>query len=390
MQDIFERLAITVDKKADEWQLTGPSWRVDLEIEEDAIEEIARVHGLENIPSSTFERAPFPVDRVRISKRAFDEKLRASLISIGFSECVSTPIISAKEAELFGGPAVEVMNPLTVELERMRTSILPNLLDVARRNERFNAPGQRFFEMGSVFRYHEKPQTVANVEERGEFGFLIKDVVEEKNAFNAKELKADIYLARAACEHILKSLHVDVTVQTATADLKAGNWQKAGQFLDASETLVFLYGKQVIAVVGKVSPAIEKAYDLRSGAYAGLFDYDLLYSAAVKAVTEGFTVKPLAKYPSVERDMAFTIKSDVLAAQLTDEVRASLPKEFVQGVRIFDLFESKEMKQRGERSLAVRIQLRSTERTLEDEEVERIVAGVVSTIETKFGAKLRA
>lgn len=391
MEHIFDRLDMTIDKKSSgEWKLTGPSWRVDLEIEEDAIEEVARVHGLQNIPPSTFERAPFPTERDRISKRAFDEKLRSQFVAIGFSECVSTPIISAKEAELFGGPAVEVMNPLTVELERMRPGILPNLLDAARRNERFQAAGQRFFEMGSVFRYQEKQQQVAYVEERNEIGFLLKDIIEDKNVYNAKELTADIYLARSVCEHILKSFQVEGTIQVLTSDLQLGRWQKAHEYFDALETLVVLNGKQVLALIGRVHANVEKAYDLRSAVYAGLIDYDLLHSAARKAMTEGFTVKPLAKYPSVERDMAFTIKSEVLAGQLLAEVQASLPKEFVEGVRLFDMFESKEMKQRGERSLAVRVKLRSPERTLEDEEVERIVAGVVSTIETKFGAKLRA
>jgi phenylalanyl-tRNA synthetase beta chain len=391
MEDIFRRLDIIIDKTdAKEWKLTGPSWRVDLEIEEDAIEEIARVHGLENIPSSTFERAPFPTDRDRISKRMFDEQLRSNLIAIGFSECVSTPIISAKEADLFGGPAVEVMNPLTVELERMRPSILPNLLDAARRNERFQAAGQKLFEMGSVFRYADKAQQVGNVEERGEIGFLIKDIVAEKNVFNTKELRADIYLARSVCEHLLKSFHVDVTIAVLSPSQQLGMWQKATQYFEGSEALAVLHGKNVLAIIGKVHSTVEKAYDLRSPAYVGLVDYELLHTAARKAATEGFTVKPLAKYPAVERDMAFTIKSEVLAAQLVDEVRASLPKEFVEGVGIFDMFESKEMKQRGERSLAVRIKLRSQERTLEDEEVERIVSGVVNTIETKFGAKLRA
>lgn len=391
MEDVFNRLDITTSKNnKDEWLLTSPSWRVDLEIEEDAIEEVARVYGLENIPSSTFERAPFPDERDRLSKRMFDERLRAHFIALGFSECLSMPIVAAKEAALFGDDTVEVMNPLTVELERMRPHILPNLLDAARRNERFSAAGQKLFEMGNIFRYQKAAQLVGNVDERGEIGFLIKDIVEEKNVYNTKELTADIFLARGVCEHILKSFKLDVQFSVLSDGMKLGRWQKAATSLDPNETLIAMIGKSPLAIIGKISVNVQKLYDLRSPAYAGLIDYDALHEAARAKLSMGFEVKPLAKFPAVERDMAFTIKSEVLAGQLADEVRASLPKEFAEGVRIFDLFESKEMKQSGGRSLAVRIKLRSFERTLEDEEVERIVAGVVNNVEKKFGAKLRA
>ncbi|MFI5264500.1 MAG: phenylalanine--tRNA ligase subunit beta, partial [Candidatus Kapaibacterium sp.] len=151
MESIFSSLEIGISKSSASWQLTSPTWRVDLEQEVDAVEEIARVIGYDALPISEADRIPMMKVRDVLPKRSFDSMVQSHLVSLGFSECLSTPMLPQKQAEMFHSSPVEVMNPLTVELERMRPSIIPTLLDISRRNERYGAGGQRLFEMGNVF-----------------------------------------------------------------------------------------------------------------------------------------------------------------------------------------------------------------------------------------------
>jgi phenylalanyl-tRNA synthetase beta chain len=338
-----------------------------------------------------FERATLDKERDAFSLRAFDSLLRGYLVGIGFSECLSTPMYQRKEAEVFHPEPVEVMNPLTVELEVMRTSIVPNLLHVARRNERFGAKGQRIFEIGNVFAYDPKPQRVANIAERTELAFILKDVQEEKSPYNSKELSADIYMLRGVVEQIVSRLGlIGLASQELENKGSIGKWVNLGSYFEPGSGLSFSIGKNVVAIGGEVHHALCKDYDLRSGAFAAILDYGLLHSLAKAEREKPRAMKPLPKFPSVERDMALILPAGVTAQKLLDEVTAVLPKEMTEDVRLFDEFQSKEMKAAGERSLGVRMVLRSAEKTLEDEEVERITREVVSTIEKNLHARLRS
>ncbi len=387
---IFSSLKIGVKKEQPAWQLTSPSWRVDLEQEVDAIEEIARVIGYDSLPVNNTDRIPMFKNRNVLPKRQFDSLLRSELIALGFFECISTPMLSHGQAEIFHTSPIEVMNPLTVDLERMRPSILPNLLDIARRNERYGASGQRLFEIGSVFQYADTPQMVAHTSERMELALLIKDDLDEKNPYNTKELKADIFSLRAIVEQVFHRSGISVEVSSLSESQSVGNWSNAKKYFDADETLVFKSGKTLLAIAGKFDSSIQKEYDLRTAAFAAVIDYDKIYSLAKEKRLKPPAVTSLPRFPVVERDIALILPKSIVAAKLIDEARAIVPKELCEDVRIFDEFQSKEMKTASERSLGVRIMLRATDRTLEDEEVDLLIRKIVEALVSKFSARLRS
>lgn len=389
MEKIFSSLGIGVKSSKTAWELTSPSWRVDLEQEVDAIEEIARIIGYDNLPVSYNDRIPMSKGRDVLPKKKFDTLIRTHLVSLGFSECVSTPMLPDKQAKMFHPASVEVMNPLTVELERMRPSILPNLLDIARRNERYGASGQRLFEAGSVFNYSDTAGLVAHVSERQEIALLVKDNLEEKNPYNSKEQKADIYSMRVVAQQILYRWGIAATI-TPLQESSVGNWVNAKKYFDEAQTLSFTIGKTVIALAGKLHSSIQNEYELRSEAFVAVLDYEKIHSLAKERSMNPPAVSALPRFPSVERDIALILSKNIPAAKLIEEVSALIPKEVYEDVRIFDEFESKEMKAVSERSLGVRLELRASERTLEDAEVEAIVKKIVETLGTKFSARLRS
>jgi phenylalanyl-tRNA synthetase beta chain len=381
IENIFSSLKIGVTKSPASWELTSPSWRVDLEQEVDAIEEIARVIGYDSLPVSSEDRIPMTKVRDVLPKRTFDSDVRAALIALGFSECISTPMLAQKQAEIFHAHPVEVMNPLTVELERMRSSILPNLLDIARRNERFGASGQRIFEIGNIFHYADTTQKIGKIAERSELGILIKDDLEEKNPYNAKEVKADIFFMRSVVALTLSRLGVSYEVSPET---------KGEKYFEANETIVFKSGSAIIAVAGKLSALVQNEYDLRTEAFAAVIDYDKIYALAKERAMHPPSIAPLPKYPAVERDIAFVLQKHITTATLIAEVEKLIPKELRQHVRIFDEFQSKEMKGASERSLGVRMTLRAQDRTLEDPEVDAIVNTIIETLQKNLSARLRS
>jgi phenylalanyl-tRNA synthetase beta chain len=390
-EKILASVGLAIKKNsADSWELTSPSHRVDLAIEADAIEEIARIEGYDNIPTSMFERATLDRERDAFSSRSFNTMLRQYLVGLGFTECLSTPMLETSEAKVFHPEPVEVMNPLTTELEVMRTSVMANLLQIARRNERYGAKGQRIFEIGNVFNYDKKPQLIANVSERTELSILIGGIQEEKSPYNTKDILADIFLLRSATEQVISRFGLQNIQATELDSDTAGKWVNISSYLEPGTAIVFSIGKEVIAIAGEIGSALRKSYDLHSIAFAAAIDYDVLYRLAKAEREKPRAMKPLPRYPAVERDIALILPQGVTARKLLDEVSSVLPKELAEDVRLFDEFQSKEMKAAGERSLGVRMVLRSAERTLEDEEVERITREVVSTIEMNLHARLRS
>ncbi|MEP7234938.1 MAG: phenylalanine--tRNA ligase subunit beta [Ignavibacteriota bacterium] len=390
IEKIFSSLTIGVKKSKDAWELTSPSWRVDLEQEVDAIEEIARVIGYDALPVSETDRIPMFKKREVLPKRSFDSIIRNELIALGFSECISTPMLPAKQAEIFCAMPVEVMNPLTVELERMRPSILPNLLDIARRNERYGASSQRIFEVGTVFSYSDTSQTVAHISERCELAILLKDEIEQKNPYNSAPVRADIFLLRTVVGQLLQRAGIEVEVTAVPADSSFGIWIDADNYFDRNEMLLFKRGKQLLAIAGKIHPSVQTEFDLRSHSYAAVIDYDLAHNMAKEKVQKPPAIKPLPKFPATERDIALILPKNITAASLLDEVRVLLPKEIGEDVRLFDEFESKEMKASSERSLCVRIVLRAADRTLEDAEIDSAVEKIVAALSQKMAARLRS
>ncbi len=373
------------------WQITVPSWRVDMSIEVDAIEEIARIVGYDNLPISSEDRVPMRRERDVLSKLEFDQIVRSELIAMGCSECVSTPMLSVAVAEQFHSKAVEVMNPLNVGLERMRTSIIANLLDVARRNERHSASGQRLFELGSVFHYSSKSETIGTVAQHQEISILLKDALEEKTIYNIKEQQADIFALRGVLEQLIRRTGIvkfETVVLTQVKEL--GDWSSSSQYLEQTEALGMLVGKELVAIAGKLSSSVVKLFDLRSAPYVASISYDTLHRLAREAKFQERTIKVLPKYPSLDRDIAVIVDRSVTAAQMLETIRIAVPKELLEHLRMFDVFESKEMKAEGKRSLAARLTLRSNERTLEDAEIDSIISSAVQQLSKQVGAVIRA
>jgi phenylalanyl-tRNA synthetase beta chain len=382
MHTVLEKLGVGINgANADEWILEAPSYRHDLAIEEDAIEEVARVIGYDELPTSAHEPTSLPMKGEPLSRREFDQLVRSTLLAIGFNEALSTPLVSGKEADAFGIKPVVVINPLNVEMDRMRPSLAINLLDAARRNERFGQHSQRMFEIGSVFSYSDADQLLGRVKEGWQLGIMMAGVQEAKSAYNAGDTRADIYLLNGVVGHLLRRLGLR---QASTVPMSES------AVFESGIAMAIHHGSAALGSFGKVNASFAKQYDLRGDTYLALIDHDALYAATRERYAKPTPVKALPKYPAVERDIALVLDHTIKAQQLVQTAQKLVNKELLEASYIFDEFRSPEMKQKGERSLALRFRFRSPERTLEEAEIDTMMNNVVEGLQKELNAKLRS
>lgn len=381
MEKVLTDLNIRIVKTDAGWELEAPTYRVDLNIEEDAIEEVARIVGYDVLPIS--EHAPVSLGATHdpLPVRTFDELVRSTLLSLGFNEAVSTPIVSKADSELFSDKPVALINPLNVEMDRMRSSIAINLLDAARRNERFGATGQRIFEIGNVFEYDEAPQLLGHVRERAQIALIVSGIQEAKSPYNSADQKADLLQLAGVLRTLASRLGLRESRVTAAVGHSAF---ESGLALD-----LIVAGKQ-IGSLGKISQKLGKAFDLRQDCFIALLDHKELYMLALHTRKNPSAMKPLPKYPAVERDLALVLDHSVRAQDLLDKAIGFVDKKLLESSSIFDEFRSPEMKKAGERSLGIRLRFRSAERTLEEQEIDEVMKKVVEGLGKEMNARLRS
>ena len=345
-----------------------PSWRADVRIEADIAEEVMRMYGIDNIPSSA--RAMMSIggtqlpDHLRAGGRhghAQRERIRTAFVARGYVDCV-TNVLGSPDDAIDASTAVRLKNALGQEFSMMRSSLVPSLLKVASHNMRHGAQTIRIMEFGSVFRKDERSEF--GIEQREMLGLLICGSAEQHWSSRQREL--DVF-----------DLIGDLGVLSADVTSRPLAEPPAPFSINSVEVLV---AGVVIGIAGQLSPDICSA--------AGI---DVTVMAATVDVRQMPVVKPRYKpfpaYPAIERDIAFVLPETVHAADVMNLARQS-GGSIVELVSVFDVFSGGSLEQ-GQKSLGLRVRFRSYERTLKDEEVEASVTTIVHSAASTLQARVR-
>lgn len=352
--------------------VSPPSWRPDLTGEHDLVEEVARVHGYDAIPTVSLPRQPMPKPVLTPEQRrqAF---VRRTLAARGMIEAVTWSFLSSAQASLFGGGAKEIhlANPISADLDCMRPSVLPNLLAAAGRNADRGMKDVVLFEVGPQFagdRPEDQRPVVAGVR-TGRSG--PRHWAETPRPVDAFDAKADAVAAIAAAGGPVETLQVGKD---------APSWYHPGR----SGTLKL--GNKTLAAFGEIHPAVLKAMNLK-GSFVG---FEVFFDALPPIKAKATKAKPLLKVASLlplERDFAFIVDQAVTADSVLRAAR-NADKALIVGASAFDLYEGTGLPE-GKKSLAISVLLQPTEKTLTDAEIEAISAKVVSAVAKATGAILR-
>ncbi|BAI98291.1 phenylalanine--tRNA ligase beta subunit [Sphingobium sp. TA15] len=350
------------------WTVTVPSWRRDVDGWPDIVEEVVRIVGLDQVPSTPLPRAPGVAKPTATPEQAVERRVRRTAAARGLAEAINWSFISEKEAAAVGGGAWTLANPISEDLKVMRPSLLPGLLSATRRNADRGAASVRLFELGRRYLADRERATV---------GFVLAG---EKVARGWQTGKAQPFSAFDAKSEVIALL--------AAAGAPVANLQSFGEASGAyhpgQSGTMRLGPKTVLAEFGVLHPSLAKQFGLTGTVVAG----EVFLDAIPAKRASGFMRAPYAPpaLQAVKRDFAFVIDEAVEAETLVRAVRNADKKAIVEA-RLFDMFVGPGVEE-GKKSLAIEITLQPGEKSFSQEELDTISAAVVKAAE-KLGGTLR-
>lgn len=367
--DILERLGCKVSFANDTWQAVAPSWRFDMEIEEDLVEEVARVYGYNNIPN-----VPVKADLIMTSHREANlplKRVKTMLVDRGYQEAITYSFVDPKVQALLH-PAEEALilpSPISVEMSAMRLSLWSGLLSAVVYNQNRQQSRVRLFETGLRF----VPDTAANLGIRQDVmlaGVIAGNRYEEH--WNLERQVVDFYDLKGDLEAIL-----DLTGKLDDVQFKA---ETNPALHPGQSAAIYLAGKRV-GFIGVVHPDLERKLDLNGRTVVFEIEWEALAERRIPQARE------VSRYPANRRDIAVVVAENVPAEDILAECKKVGVNQVV-GVNLFDVYRGKGVAE-GYKSLAISLILQDTSRTLEEEEIAATVAKCVEALKERFQASLR-
>lgn len=375
--DIFTRLGLEFTRGEGTFLVTAPSYRFDIEIEEDLIEEVARVYGFENIPANPPVAPSAMLIEPEDTRSLF--AIRHQLADLGYQEVVNMSFVeSAWEQDFAGNDApIRLQNPIASQLSVMRSSLIGSLVANVRYNINRKAGRVRAFEVGAVFKRNSEvqdgPLAVAGYEQPKRVAAIAYGPALDEQ-WGQPTRAVDFFDVKADLEALFAPRQLRFTKAEHPA-LHPGRC-----------ATVELDGKQ-IGLIGELHPRWLQKYDLPQAPVLFEVDAEALRQRKVPAYTE------ISKFPGATRDLALVVKQDVPAQLVIDafhaEIAANPAGKIVQAVVLFDEYRGKGL-ETDEKSLAFRFSLQDTQSTLQDEAVDAIMAAVAESASKKLSARLRA
>jgi len=378
MVEILESLGFAIEEKgAEVYTATVPSWRNDCTYMEDLSEEVSRIYGFDNI-LSTSPRGSIMQGR-QSDRQNFIDKIKHVLASLGMTEELSFSFTSTEMFDKMQVPAdsplrqaIPIMNPLTDDAPLVRTSLLTSIMENAVRNFARKNTDIRLFDVAPVF----FPKALPVTELPDEVIKLTGLITGRRHPFgwNQGNEMVDFYDMKGIVEELFQALSI------------AGYTVEAGEHfaLHPGKTALFKKGREVIATVGELHPAVAANFGIKQKVY--LFEMDV--ETLMKYTAKNFHYESLPKYPAIARDLAIVVDETVAEG----EIKAVIEKnggKFFCGVTLFDVYTGEHVAE-GKKSLAFNLKFQSKDKTLTDEEADAGFNSILKAVEAKFHAELRA
>ena len=359
MAEYLGRLEIKVEIRGCDMEVTPPSFRGDLAIEEDYAEEVARLHGYDNIPSRMV--ATGATGGKLAPTLALEAEARKILLACGLDEALNFSLEGPEEMKLAGFPpdhplcqAVILKNPKVEEHSRLRTSMIPTMLGLLTNNWRRGLREVRTFEVGRIYLPHAGE---ALADERLTVGIAL---MTGPHVPGWGKERIDFYALKGAVESLFDSLGLE---GVAYAPLEHPSFAP-GRAAQA------LLGDKVLAVMGEVRASVLAYHDLPKDTFLAEIDLESLLSMERKDAA----YKPISRLPAIQRDLALLVPRNCPAEKVEAALRAQ-GGELLESLALFDVYEGKSLAA-GYRSLAYALTFRAAERTLTETEIEELIANM--------------
>ena len=366
VEDILEQLGMSVRREPEGWRVTPPSFRFDVSLEADLIEEVGRIYGYDAIPETPgrAEVIMSPATETRVSA----ERARDVLVDRGYQEAITYSFIDPRLQEMFA-PRQEYLsleNPISSEMSAMRLSLWPGLVQAVKANQSRQHARIRLFEIGMKFSLEgdelEEKNTVA--------GAVSGELLPEQ--WGAEARPADLFDIKGDIEALLH-----LTGRFKQFEVGAGEHPA----LHPGQTASIQLGGKTVGWLGALHPELEKKLDLMRGVLLFELEIESAFAANVPAY------EPISKFPAVRRDIAVVVDEEVSIDSLERAVKNSAGG-LLRELRIFDIYRGSGIDS-GRKSVALGLILQETSRTLTDQDADTVTAKVVSNLERKLNATIR-
>lgn len=368
IKSIISRLDFAYQVHGETLKVSVPSYRTDLVIEQDLIEEVLRLEGFDAIPS-TLPILPATVGALTHEQRA-RRRIRQLLCGYGINEALTYTLTSQENQDraiMPLGSQVNLASPMSEDRKVVRGSILPNLLESLAYNHARSLKDVSFFEISNVYAQNYYEERLAIV-----MSGMLQDTKWLKQG-----IKADFYAMKGIVETLLTTLGFEgtrVAIKENTLDTT--------MFHPYRSATIYL-GKEVIGVFGEIHPLMAKQYGVSNTVML-----ELKLTNLYQTKTSKVKFAPISKYPSMSRDFAFVVEQSVSAQSIIDTIRKS-DKNFIQSIEIFDVY-SGEHVEAGKKSIALRVTLQAKDHTMVEAEVQEVVTKIMNNLEKQVQAVLRS
>lgn len=373
VSSIFNRLGFPYEIDGERFDVEIPARRWDISISADLVEEVARIHGYNNIPSTlpTTESIPGELNEVQRLKRYVLDFLQ----SVGFNQSVSYALTTPKKASRFttrsmtDKEGVTLDHPMSLDHQTLRQSIITGLLDVAKYNKARQINNIKLFELGAVFskeadnKYHETLHV----------GGLLNGQLTE-DSWSEKAVAIDFYTAKGVIEQLLSLLGIaNKVTYRPTAEMEE---------MHPGRTAEVYAGEHYLGYVGQVHPTVAKQYDLSE-----VYVFELDFMALIHEAKLVKKYQSIPKYPGTARDMALLVDTTTTHQEIVDIIEANSSK-LLKNIHLFDLYDGENIED-GKQSLAYSLFYQNPESTLKDKEVDAEFEKVKEALQTQIGAVIR-
>lgn len=367
VEDILTRLGLQLTKEGNDWRAAVPSYRFDISIEADLIEEVARVYGYDNLPVKSptmvlgIEAQPEAIKPIRV--------IRQSLAARGYQEAITFSFIEPGLSKLFDpeNAPIALANPISADLSVMRTTLIAGLAKAVQYNQNRQQGRIRLFESGQCFIQQGEEMV------QDPMVAVIATGSREPEGWTGDAKPMDFFDLKGDLEALLDDSGILAEVSFEPAQHPA---------MHPGQTAQILRNGEAVGFIGALHPSVQKELGLKGSVY--VFE---IKQAALQAGTVA-RFDSLSKYPEVRRDLAFILDETTPVAHLMAAVREQAG-EWLKELRLFDVYQGKGVEEQ-RKSVALGLTWQHASRTLNDEEINSLVDQIVSAAQEQFGASLRS
>lgn len=369
MVDIFKRLKFDVHVQGDMLDVTVPTRRGDITIEEDLIEEVARLYGYDNIPTTLPAASQSPGMLTDYQKKR--RKVRRYLEGAGLYQAITYSLTSEEKAGLFALEQSEYTRlalPMSEDRSVLRLGLIPHLLEVVKYNNARQIDNVALYEIGSVF----VSEGDVKPTEKERLAGVVTGTWHEQ-LWQGEKKKVDFFVVKGVLEGLFETLHVSsmITFKQATRE-----------GMHPGRTAEMYLGETFIGFIGQLHPNVQKDFDLSE-----TYVFELALDQLLRHDVEDIVYETIPRFPSITRDIALVVDQSISAGELKAAIVEAGGK-LLKEVKVFDVYQGEHLEE-GKKSVAFSLRYVDPERTLTDEEVTKAHEKVLAAVEEKFSATLR-